>query len=74
MTTTESPTTPAVLGTRLLRKEDPPLLTGEALYIADLQVPGALHLSLVRSPVAHARIVSIDLEAAKAMPGVVAAH
>jgi carbon-monoxide dehydrogenase large subunit len=74
MTTTESPTTPAVLGTRLLRKEDPPLLTGEALYIADLQVPGALHLSLVRSPVAHARIVSIDLEAAKAMPGVVAAY
>jgi aerobic carbon-monoxide dehydrogenase large subunit len=75
MTTTESPTAaePSVLGTRLLRKEDPPLLTGESLFVADLHVPGALHISLVRSSVAHARIVSVDLEPAKAMTGVVAA-
>jgi carbon-monoxide dehydrogenase large subunit len=64
---------PAVIGTRLLRKEDPPLLTGESLFVADLQVAGALHIALVRSPVAHARIVSVDLEPAKAMPGVVTA-
>jgi carbon-monoxide dehydrogenase large subunit len=62
----------AVVGTRLLRKEDAPLLTGESRYIADLDVPGALHLELVRSPYAHARIRSIDTSAAAAMPGVVA--
>jgi carbon-monoxide dehydrogenase large subunit len=75
MTATEAFTAaePAVIGTRLLRKEDPPLLTGESLFVADLQVPGALHLALVRSSVAHARIVSVDLESAKSMPGVVTA-
>ena len=46
----------AVVGTRQLRKEDPPLLTGEARFVDDLDVPGALHLELVRSPYAHARI------------------
>ena len=63
----------AVLGTRRLRKEDPALLTGEAKYTNDLNIPGALHLALVRSPYAHARILSVDLSAALAMPGVVAA-
>jgi carbon-monoxide dehydrogenase large subunit len=62
-----------VLGTRRLRREDPALLTGEARYIADLQVPGTLHLAVVRSSVAHARITGIDLDAARGMPGVVAA-
>jgi carbon-monoxide dehydrogenase large subunit len=61
----------AVMGTRMLRKEDPELLTGEARYVDDLVIPGALHMALVRSPHAHARIVSIDTTAAKAMPGVV---
>ena len=61
-----------VVGTRRLRREDPALLTGEARYVADLQVPGALHAALVRSSVAHARIASIDTAAARAMPGVVA--
>jgi aerobic carbon-monoxide dehydrogenase large subunit len=77
MTATEAsasaPALEAVIGTRMLRKEDPPLLTGESLFVADIQVAGALHIALVRSPVAHARIVSIDLEPAKAMPGVVTA-
>ncbi|MDO8362819.1 MAG: molybdopterin-dependent oxidoreductase [Actinomycetota bacterium] len=63
-----------VLGSRLLRREDPALLTGEAKYTNDLHLPGALHLALVRSPHAHARIVSIDLSAAKAAAGVVAAY
>ncbi len=62
-----------VVGTRLLRREDPALLSGEARYVDDLAVPGALHLVMVRSPHAHARIVSVDLEAARSMPGVVAA-
>ncbi len=64
----------AVLGSRLLRREDPALLTGEAKYTNDLNVPGALHLVMVRSPYAHARIVSVDLSAALAVPGVVAAY
>ena len=73
MTATEVPPADTrVLGTRLLRKEDPKLLTGESRFIADLVVPGALHLAVVRSSVAHARITSIDADAARAMPGVVA--
>ena len=59
MTTVEAPT--SVIGQRLLRKEDPALLTGEAKFTNDLNVPGALHLALVRSPYAHARITSIDI-------------
>lgn len=62
-----------VVGTRRLRREDPSLLTGEARFVADLVVPGALHAAVVRSQVAHARIRGVDLEAAKSMPGVVAA-
>jgi aerobic carbon-monoxide dehydrogenase large subunit len=70
-TTTDQPSTrEAVIGTRLLRKEDPALLTGEARYIDDLQIPGALTLGLVRSPYAHARITSVDASAARSMPGV----
>ncbi len=62
-----------VLGQRLLRKEDPALLTGEAQFVADLNVPGALHAVIVRSPVAHARILSVDVSPAMSVPGVVAA-
>ncbi|MET0146212.1 MAG: xanthine dehydrogenase family protein molybdopterin-binding subunit [Ilumatobacteraceae bacterium] len=58
----------------MLRREDPALLTGEARFTNDLVVPGALHLALVRSPYAHARIVHIDTSAAVALPGVVAVH
>jgi carbon-monoxide dehydrogenase large subunit len=64
---------PGVIGTRLRRREDPALLTGEAHFIADLMVPGALHAAVVRSPEAHARIRSIDVSPALTMPGVVAA-
>ena len=59
----------------MLRKEDPALLTGEARYTDDLVIPGALHLAVVRSPYAHARItVDRHLGAAAAMPGVVAVY
>jgi carbon-monoxide dehydrogenase large subunit len=75
MTATEAPATPqTVLGQRLLRREDPVLLTGEARYTNDLDVPGALHLAVVRSPYAHARIASIDTSAATAADGVVAVY
>jgi len=62
----------SVVGTRVLRREDPVLLTGEARFVDDLHVIGAVHLKVVRSPYAHARIRSIDTDAARAMPGVVA--
>ena len=63
-------TSGAVLGTRRLRKEDPELLTGEARYVDDLVIQGALWMGLVRSPHARARIVSVDLGDARSMDGV----
>ena len=74
MTITETQPERAVLGQRLLRKEDPALLTGEARYTNDLAVPGALHLAVLRSPYACATINSVDVSAAKSAPGVVAAY
>jgi carbon-monoxide dehydrogenase large subunit len=72
MTMTDEPR--SVLGTRLLRKEDPALLTGEARFTADMAVPGALHLAILRSPYAHATIDAVDVSAALAHPGVRAAY
>ena len=71
-TTTETST--SVIGQRLLRKEDPVLLTGEAVFTNDMKVPGALHMALLRSPYAHAKILSVDKSAAEAMPGVSAVY
>ena len=75
MTVTDDTTTGnSVLGTRLLRKEDPELLTGEAVFTNDMKVPGALHLAVLRSDYAHARITSVDVSDALAMEGVYAAY
>jgi carbon-monoxide dehydrogenase large subunit len=60
----------AVVGTRMVRKEDPALLTGEGRFVDDLVVPGARWLAMVRSPFAHARITGIDASEALALPGV----
>ncbi len=60
----------AVVGTRMVRKEDPELLTGEGRYVDDLVIPGARWLAMVRSPFAHARITGIDAADALALPGV----
>ncbi len=73
MTMTENRTN-SVIGTRLLRREDPALLTGEGKFTNDLNIPGALHLAVKRSEHAHARIISIDTSQAKALPGVVAIY
>jgi carbon-monoxide dehydrogenase large subunit len=62
----------AGIGARQVRLEDEALLTGRAKYTADLAEHGATHAVFVRSPYAHARIVSIDPSAALALPGVVA--
>ncbi len=67
--------TVSILGTRVVRTEDPRLLTRGGVYTDDLRIPeldGAARITFVRSPVAHARITGIDTEAALASPGVVA--
>ncbi len=74
MTVTESPFTGGIVGESRLRREDSALLTGEAKFIDDLQIPGALWVACVRSPHAHARIGGIDASAALAIEGVVAVY
>ena len=74
MTVTESPFTGGIVGESRLRCEDAALLTGEAKFIDDLQIPGALWVACVRSPHAHARIGGIDASAALAIDGVVAVY
>ena len=54
------------------RKEDQRLITGRTRWTDNIQLPGMLHLAMVRSPFAHAKITSIDTAAAKAAPNVVA--
>jgi carbon-monoxide dehydrogenase large subunit len=61
-------------GARVKRKEDPALLKGRGRYVADIQLPGMLHAAFVRSPYAHARLLSIDISAALALPGVHAVY
>src|SRR3954467_4471843 len=58
------------VGQALRRKEDPPLITGKGRYTDDIVLPGQLWASIIRSPEAHARIVSIDKSAAEARDGV----
>jgi carbon-monoxide dehydrogenase large subunit len=60
----------SILGNRVLRKEDPKLLTGGATYVDNLRLPGAAHVTYVRSTIAHARIASVDVEEARSAPGV----
>ncbi|MCW2910125.1 MAG: Carbon monoxide dehydrogenase [Actinomycetia bacterium] len=65
----------SILGTRVVRTEDPRLLTAGGTYVDDLRVPelaGAARVTFVRSPVAHARITGLDTSAALAAPGVLA--
>jgi carbon-monoxide dehydrogenase large subunit len=60
------------IGTPLPRKEDERLLTGTARFLDDVEIPGALHATFVRSPHGHARIRAIDVAEARRAPGVVA--
>ena len=55
------------------RVEDARLVTGAARWTDAMHVPGALHLAVVRSPMAHANLLNVDVQAAAAAPGVVAA-
>jgi aerobic carbon-monoxide dehydrogenase large subunit len=60
-------------GASIKRSEDPRILTGGGRYVDDVKLPGMLHAAFVRSPLAHARVLSVDVSAARALPGVVAA-
>jgi carbon-monoxide dehydrogenase large subunit len=66
--------TKKVIGQRIKRNEDPRLLTGQALFVDDVQMPGMLHVAFLRSDYAHARLRSIDVSAARQRPGVVAVY
>ncbi|HEY2702783.1 MAG TPA: molybdopterin cofactor-binding domain-containing protein [Candidatus Dormibacteraeota bacterium] len=63
-----------MIGAHIQRREDPRLITGHGNYIDDMKLPGMLHMSVVRSPYPHARIVSIDTAEALASPGVRAVY
>src|SRR5438445_4617868 len=65
----EFPITPPI-GDRVRRKETQRFITGTGRFVDDLLPPETLHASFVRSSCAHARIKAIDVEAARAMPGV----
>jgi CO/xanthine dehydrogenase Mo-binding subunit len=58
------------IGRSVPRLEDPPLLTGRGAFADDIAFARQLHMRIVRSPVAHGRIVAVDADAARAMPGV----
>src|SRR5262245_64207023 len=61
-------------GAPIKRNEDRRLLTGAALFVDDVELPGMLHAALVRSPLAHARIRRVDVSGALRRDGVIAAY
>ena len=63
-----------LVGQRITRTEDPQLLTGQALFVDDVQIPGMLHAAFLRSDYAHARLLGIDVSAIRDKPGVVAVY
>jgi len=70
MTTEHTPG--GLIGRSVRRVEDPVLITGKGCYVDDMQLPGMLHMTFLRSPYPHANILSIQVSAVQAMPGVVA--
>jgi carbon-monoxide dehydrogenase large subunit len=60
------------MGHSMKRKEDPRFIRGQGHYVDDIQLPGMLHMDIVRSPFAHAKIKSINTEKALKVPGVLA--
>jgi aerobic carbon-monoxide dehydrogenase large subunit len=73
MAITEAPATGAFVGTSVKRKEDTALLTGRTSWVDNMAPAGTVTMAIVRSPYAHARIASVNLDAARAAEGVVAA-
>ena len=68
---TERPETE--IGKRRTRKEDQHLITGRSTFVDNMTLPGMAHLAILRSPLAHATITSIDASPARERPGVIAA-
>ena len=66
--------TTRLFGSGIRRREDPRLITGQASYTDDIKLTGMVHAAILRSPHAHARIRSIDTDAAKQAPGVLAVY
>ena len=64
----------ALLGSPIKRREDPRLITGQATYVDNIKLPGMVHMTVLRSTDGHARITSIDTEAARQHPGVLAVY
>ena len=62
------------VGARVLRSEDPRILTGRGRYIDDVVVPGMLHAAFLRSQIPHGRLLSLDVAEARQLPGVVAVY
>jgi len=62
------------IGARVLRVEDPRILTGRGRYVDDITLPGMLHAAFKRSTVPHGRLLSVDVSAARELPGVVAVY
>jgi len=62
-----------LIGKRITRNEDPRLLTGQALFVDDVELPGMLHAAFLRSEYAHAKLKGVDVSAALERPGVIAA-
>ena len=62
------------VGAKVQRVEDMRILTGRGRYVDDLQLPDMLHAAFLRSPIAHARIASLDVTEARQAPGVVAVY
>ncbi|PZS31549.1 MAG: carbon monoxide dehydrogenase, partial [Pseudonocardiales bacterium] len=68
-----APNGAAQIGQGRLRKEDARLITGQTQWTDNITFPGLLHMAVLRSPMAHARINSVDVSAALERPGVIAA-
>src|SRR5690242_21208973 len=60
------------VGRAMRRREDPPLLRGQGRFLDDVRVDGVAHVVFVRSPHAHARLVALDVDAARKAPGIIA--
>src|SRR3989304_7691044 len=61
---------PKLIGEPIKRREDPRLITGLATYVDDIKLPRMLHMSIVRSTHAHARLRRVDVSRARSAPGV----
>ncbi len=70
MTPHQRPAPAGGIGSSIRRHEDPPLLAGRARYVADIRLPGMLTIAVVRAPVAHGTLRSIDCSEARRLPGV----